>query len=212
MSVRQYAIAIAALLVIWAMMPARNHSVVSTAPGLSSSFNPLGGAQAAAAMAVPQSGLAVVGAPTITVAQIEQVLKDYNSPAVGHGQEIYDLGVRYGINPAIALAFFIHESGAGSNPAWAGHKPDGSTTKNIGNIVCTSGYQCYGRFRDYATWGEGIEDWYKLIKELYVGEWQRKTVEDIIPKYAPASDNNDEHGYVNAVKQLVQSWQGAATQ
>lgn len=206
---RQYAIIVVALLVIWMLMPGRNRSIVSTAPGLAGSFSPLGGVQAAAAMEAPAAGLAVQGAPTITVAQIEQVLADYNSPARGHGQEIYDLGLKYNINPAISLAFFIHESGAGSNPAWAGWKPDGTTTHNVGNIICTPGYRCHGRFRDYDTWGEGIEDWYKLINDLYVGEWNRRTVDDIIPRYAPASDNNDEGLYINSVKQLVEKWQAA---
>lgn len=207
---RQYVIAIAAILLIWAMMPSRDRTIVSTAPGLSGTFNALGGVQVAAAMAAPEAGLPVLGPPTITVEQIEQVLREYNSPAVGHGREIYDLGVKYGINPAISLAFFIHESGAGSNPAWAGWKPDGTTTNNVGNIICTPGWRCYGRFRDYATWGEGIEDWYKLIKDLYIGEWGRQTVDDIIPKYAPASDNNDEAAYIDSVKRMVEDWQRTA--
>jgi hypothetical protein len=32
-------------------------------------------------------------------------------------------------------------------------------------------------------------------------------VDDIIPKYAPAADNNDEGAYIQAVKDLVQRWQ-----
>ncbi|HSH82566.1 MAG TPA: glucosaminidase domain-containing protein [Herpetosiphonaceae bacterium] len=204
---RQWAIAAVALLVIWMLMPSRSRSVVSTAPGLAGTFSPLGGDQAAAALEAPQAGLAVQGPPTISVPQIERVLAEYNSPAQGHGQEIFDLGLKYGINPAISLAFFIHESGAGSNPRWAGWKPDGTTTNNIGNIICTPGYRCHGRFRDYNSWAEGIEDWYKLIDDLYVREWGRRTVDDIIPKYAPASDNNDEGAYINSVKQLVDTWQ-----
>ncbi len=207
---RQYLIAAGALLVIWMLMPSRDRSVLSNAPGLAGTFNPLGGVQVAAVAAAHEAGLAVLGPPTISPAQIEQVLASYNSPAVGHGQEIYDLGLKYGINPAISLAFFIHESGAGSNPAWAGWKEDGTTTKNVGNIICTPGYRCYGRFRDYDTWGHGIEDWYKLISELYIQEWGRTTVEQIIPKYAPAADNNDENAYIDVVKRLVDDWQREA--
>ena len=207
---RQYLIAAGALLVIWVLMPSRDRRVVSNAPGLAGTFNPLGGVQVAAVAAAHEAGLAVVGEPTISPAQIEQVLASYNSPAVGHGQEIYDLGLKYGINPAISLAFFIHESGAGSNPAWAGWKEDGTSTKNVGNIICTPGYRCHGRFRDYDTWGQGIEDWYKLISELYVQQWGRTTVEQIIPKYAPAADNNDENAYINVVKRLVEDWQREA--
>ncbi len=213
MRTRQYFVGALALVVIWMLMPGREGSMVSRAPGLSGTFNPLeqlGSVQVAAVAAASEFGLSVVGPPTITVAGIEQVLASYNSPAVGHGQEIYDLGIKYGINPAISLAFFIHESGAGSNPAWAGWKDDGTTTNNVGNIICTPGYRCHGRFRDYASWGEGIEDWYKLITELYVGEWGRSTVEQIIPKYAPSADNNDEGAYINSVKRMVESWQEPA--
>src|SRR5215212_3400789 len=99
MRTRQYTIAIATILVIWVLMPDHNRTVISTAPGLSGSFTALDGVQIAAAKAAPEAGLAVIGPPTITVAEIERVLADYHSPAAGHGQEIYDLGVKYGINP-----------------------------------------------------------------------------------------------------------------
>ncbi|MBA3947973.1 MAG: glucosaminidase domain-containing protein [Herpetosiphonaceae bacterium] len=207
MRVRQYAICAVAAVLIWVTMGRTRPHVVSNAPGLAGTFNALGGIQAAAAAAAPKLGLQVMHEPTITAAQIDAVLAQYHSPAVGQGQVIYDLGKANGIDPAICLAFFIHESSAGSNPAWAGWKSDGGTTHNIGNIVCTAGYQCYGRFRDYISWQMGIADWYTLIKDLYVGEWKRTTVEEIIPKYAPAADNNDELAYINSVKQMVQSWQ-----
>ncbi len=210
--VQQIGVALIAILVIYFLTPSAPRHITSNAPGLSSAFKPLnplnGQSVLAAAFSGGKSGLSVLGEPTITVAQIEAVLAKYNSPAQGHGQEIYDLGKKYGINPAICLAFFIHESGAGSNPAWAGRKPDGTYTHNIGNIICTNGWRCHGRFRDYDNWSQGIEDWYKLIKELYVGEWGRTTVDEIIPKYAPAADNNNEGAYIQAVKKLVQSRQG----
>jgi len=104
------------------------------------------------------------------------------------------------------LAFFIHESSAGTSARWAGRKPNGTTTHNVGNIVCTTGWRCHGRFRDYASWEAGIEDWYRLIRDLYIGEWGRTTVEAIIPKYAPASDNNDEARYIGQVRTMVEGW------
>jgi len=154
------------------------------------------------------SGLSVLGPPSVSPQLIDRVLAAYRSPAAGTGQVIYDQGVQHGIDPAILLAFFIHESGAGSSPRWAGRKPDGTTTHNVGNIVCTAGYRCYGRFRDYASWEQGIAAWYRLITELYVGQWQRTTVEAIIPRYAPASDNNDEAAYIQQVRTLVARWRG----
>ncbi len=74
--------------------------------------------------------------------------------------------------------------------------------------MCTTGWRCHGRFRDYASWEAGIEDWYRLIRDLYIGEWGRTTVEAIIPKYAPASDNNDEARYIAQIRTLVDSWRG----
>lgn len=211
---QQIAVAVVAMLLIYYLIPSGPRQVLTNASGLSSQFQQVGGQAAFAAVAqalpqtLPANGLPVEGAPTISVAQIERVLAEYDSPAQGYGQEIYDLGLQYGINPAIMLAFFIHESSAGSNPAWAGIKEDGTLTYNVGNIICTEGWRCYGRFRDYNSWSEGIADWYKLIKNLYIAEWGLRTVEDIIPRYAPAADNNDEGAYIQSVRNLVQSWNG----
>lgn len=199
--------------------------VVSDAPGLAAAFAAISVAEAAHAAAPPAAPAAaavappaappaaademsILGPPSVSPALINRVLAEYRSPAAGTGQAIYDLGVQYGVDPAFLLAFFIHESSAGSNPKWAGHKPDGSTTHNVGNIICTPGWRCHGRFRDYPSWEAGIEDWYKLITTLYVGQWGRSTVETIIPKYAPASDNNNEAAYIQQVRRMVTSWRG----
>lgn len=147
----------------------------------------------------------LLGPPTISAATIDQVLASYGSPAVGTGQIWVDLGMQYGLDPAYALAFFIHESGAGTASGWAGLKSDGSTTHNIGNIICAGYATCYGRFRDYPDWRTGIEDWYRLIAIEYV-QWRGvHTVEQIIPIYAPAFEN-DVSGYVNVVERLVNEW------
>lgn len=148
----------------------------------------------------------VLGQPTITAAAIDTILAKYNSPAAGTGQIWVTQGQRYGIDPAYAVAFFIHESTAGTNPGWAGIKPDGTLTHNVGNIICAGYTTCYGRFRDYASWDEGITDWYKLISAEYVNGRGIASVEQIIPIYAPASDNNDVPGYINVVVSMVESW------
>jgi hypothetical protein len=143
--------------------------------------------------------------PTIEPNQIEAVLSQYHSPALGQGQALYNLGIRYGIDPAFALAFFIHESSAGTQGVAA-------VTKSIGNIRCTSGYDCYqtsgnGSFRRYVSWEAGAEDWYRLIKEQYIERWGLKTLEQIIPVYAPSADRNNPATYIQQVATLVDSWQ-----
>ncbi|MGQ9549023.1 MAG: glucosaminidase domain-containing protein [Roseiflexus sp.] len=152
----------------------------------------------------------VLGPPSISAQQIDRILAEWQSPAAGTGSTWIELGVRYGIDPAYALAFFIHESGAGTAPGWAGRKPDGRTTHNIGNIICAGYKTCYGRFRDYANWKEGIEDWYRLIAVEYV-EWRGvHTVEEIIPIYAPAIENNVPT-YIDTVNRLVAEWRTSRT-
>ncbi len=137
--------------------------------------------------------------PSVDVATIRKVLQSYNSPAVGSAEAMYKLGLEYGIDPAFCLAFFIHESTAGT-------KGVARVTKSVGNIRVTPGYQDYQGFRKYDTWEQGIEDWYQLIRDLYIGGWGLVTVDQIIPVYAPSSDNNDVDAYISTVKQLVTSW------
>lgn len=143
----------------------------------------------------------VIGPPSLSVAQIETVLRQYGSPAVGQGSKLYDLGVRYGIDPAYALAFFVHESGCGT-------KGVARFTSSLGNIRCTEGFECYEGYRKYPSWEAGMEDWYKLITELYIAGWNLRTVDEIIPVYAPWGDNNHPPTYIASVKAMVDSWRG----
>jgi hypothetical protein len=154
---------------------------------------------------IPPGEHSVVGAPTLNAAQIDEILASYGSPATGTGTIWIERGRVYGIDPAFALAFFVHESAAGTHPDWAGIKSDGATTHNIGNIVCAGYTTCYGRFRDYGDWAEGINDWYRLISVEYIGGRGVTTIEQIIPIYAPAFEN-DVPRYIEAVLQLVYTW------
>ena len=46
----------------------------------------------------------------LDAAQLDAILAGYGSPAVGTGQAWIAEGAAAGINPEIALAFFVHES------------------------------------------------------------------------------------------------------
>jgi hypothetical protein len=155
----------------------------------------------AVAPAPPTGPYDITGAPSLSVGQIEAVLKQYGSPAAGKGQALYELGVRYGIDPAYGLAFFVHESGCGT-------KGVARFTKSLGNIRWTQGFNNYEGYRSYDSWEQGMEDWYKLITELYINGWHLRTVDAIIPVYAPYGDNNNPPGYIASVKRMVDSWRG----
>ena len=145
----------------------------------------------------------VLGKPTITANFINQVLSSYGSPAAGMGQQLYDLGVRYGIDPVYALAFFMHESLFGTTG-------EARVTKSLGNLRCIPTRPCIdqnrGGYAQMYSWVDGFEQWYKLIRNLYVAQWGRVTVDQIIPKYAPNSDGNNEAEYIATLKREIDAW------
>jgi hypothetical protein len=143
------------------------------------------------------SSWSVVGKPTVSVEQIERVLDWCHAPTMGVGQALYDGGVRSGIDPVFPLAFFLHESSCGN--AGAARK-----THSLGNIICTAGYACIGRFRAYGSWEASVDDWYRLLRDEYVARGL-VTVDQIIPVYAPASEN-DVQAYICAIKSAVKVW------
>ncbi|GER82759.1 MAG: glucosaminidase domain-containing protein [Thermogemmatispora sp.] len=149
----------------------------------------------------------VLGKPTITADFINKVLAAYHSPAAGKGQALYDYGVQYGIDPVYALAFFMHESTFGTQGV-------ARETKSLGNIRCIPTRPCTSPdghgFAVMYSWEDGFLQWYKLIRNLYVAQWGLVTIEQIIPKYAPAADHNDEQAYIQAVEHAVDTWRAGS--
>jgi hypothetical protein len=146
----------------------------------------------------------VLDRPSLSASFVNRVLSAYHSPAVGTGQFLYDLSTRYSIDDVYALAFFMHESLFGTTGV-------ARATLSLGNIRCSPGYSCIEGYRVYATWQAGYLDWYRLIKDGYVGGQVSSrcpcvTVEQIIPVYAPASDGNNEQAYITAVRSAVAAW------
>src|SRR6266567_3102749 len=147
----------------------------------------------------PSQAYNVIGQPSLSADFINQVLDHYHSPAAGKGQALYNSGAKFGLDPAYALAFFMHESSFGKTGV-------ARVTRSLGNIRVSEGYQQYDGYRKYRTWEDGFEDWYKLISDQYVRQWNLTTVDQIIPVYAPSSDNNDVAAYIQAVKTAVDTW------
>jgi hypothetical protein len=151
----------------------------------------------------PPSGDSVVGDGPLSAQRIDTILANAGSPAQGSGQTFYNDSLTYSVRDDIALAFFHHESTYGLYGAAA-------ATHSIGNIVCTVGYSCIGRFRSYPSWQAGIDDWFRLLSGPAYAGAGLSTVETIIPKYAPASDGNSEQSYIAAVESDVNAWRTAA--
>ncbi len=141
----------------------------------------------------------VLGKPSLIVDFMNQVLASYNSPARGKAQALYNYGVKYNIDPAFALAFFLHESTFGT----AGEARE---SLSLGNLRCIPNVRCQDGYAWFSSWEQGFEAWYKLIRNLYVAKWGLFTIDQIIPVYAPSSDNNDVAAYISSLKHSLDTW------
>lgn len=152
-----------------------------------------------------------IGKPTLSASFINQVLASYHSPAAGLGQQLFSLGVKYGIDPADALAFFMHESLFGTTG-------EARKTLSLGNERCVADRPCIdqdrGGYAQMESWVDGFDHWYTLVLNGYiygsvtiplVGH-PCLTIEQTIPVYAPSSDGNDEAAYIAALEHELQTW------
>jgi murein DD-endopeptidase MepM/ murein hydrolase activator NlpD len=159
---------------------------------------------------LPPSGLpahtpdyTIVAPPSITVEGIEIVLARYHSPAQGFGPVFYQLGVQYGIDPIYALAFFAHESHAGTRGLSA-------TLHSIGMLRAAPGEPQQQGYRAYATWEAGIQDWYLTMRTHYVGELGVTQAAAIASRYAGPDDPQDLASFAGNIQRLVDGWNGTA--
>ena len=148
--------------------------------------------------------LTLRSSPRISAAQFAHVLQKYQSPVAPLAQECYDIVVRAGIDPAVALAFFGRESVFGTRGLAA-------EIKNWGNVRTPfKPERAAGKhprnFTIYATWQDGLQDWCDRINERYVRERGLDTVEKVVPVYAPAADGNAVDDYIRHVNKLVTEW------
>ncbi len=165
------------------------------------------------AQASAVNDLTIVGGPTISAAMIDLVLQRVGSPASGKGQYLYDDGVKYNIDPASALGFFLAESTGGT-------KGEATATLALGNERCIPDRPCIdkdrGGYAQFYSWEDGFDHWYQMMADGYVKGSINKiigrqacpctTVAQIIPIYAPTADHNNEQNYINTVCSMVSLW------
>lgn len=148
----------------------------------------------------------VTRAPSIPPDTINKLLCKYgNSQVCGTGQALYQDGQTYNIDPAFALAFFWHESNFGT-------KGEAQYSKSLGNLRCIDNEaSCTDGYAWFNSWEDGYNAWYSLISNLYIKQWGLTTINQIIPKYAPSSDHNNEQAYISNVCSLVNTWRNGNT-
>lgn len=147
----------------------------------------------------PPAGLTFLHTPRISRERFRAVLA--HSPALPEADACYDICVSTGLDPAVALAFFRHESSYGTQGR-------AIATRNWGNIRRSQGRAkaVVNGFAMYASWADSLADWCELIKARYVGHGLT-TVEAAIPVYAPSSDGNAPARYIAAVRAAVAAWE-----
>lgn len=154
--------------------------------------------------------LTVLSPPRMSRAGFIQVLERNASPAASVADALYTILKDEGIDPAVGLAFFKHESTYGKAGVCFNYD-----TKNWGNVRTAhradlaSGSTMaggVGPFAVYATWEKAVLDWCFRIKEAYILGRGLKTVEQITPIYAPSSDGNRPVAYAAAVWAAVESY------
>jgi hypothetical protein len=148
--------------------------------------------------------------PRISQAQFTRVLERFQSPCAPIAAECYAIIRSHGLDPAVALAFFGHESVFGTRGIavetlnWgnvrAAFRPERAAGTHPRNFVI------------FRTWQDGLHDWCERINERYINHRGLDTVEKAIPVYAPSSDGNNERRYIEHVNQLVTGWQAQDTQ
>ncbi|HEX2909666.1 MAG TPA: hypothetical protein VH186_02590 [Chloroflexia bacterium] len=144
------------------------------------------------------------GPARISLDKFRQVLQSYNSPVTGQAGDLYATIVRYGLDPAVALAFFVRESGAGTAVGYCNGQ-NSLDNKNWGNVRGEEDGAC--GFQKFPTWQAGLEAWCRLMIKYYVNRGLDR-LEDAVPVYAPAADGNDTHEYINTMWRLVLKWEG----
>ena len=151
--------------------------------------------------------------PTISPAVFAGVLQRYHSPALNDGDALtyYRAAQDRNINPAVALAFFEHESqcdtdgpvSAAGAKNWGNLRPRNDGT--IGRAARKVNTQ-YGIFRGYNTHLDGLLDWCDLLNSVYAG----LTIRAALQIYAPAGDQNNPNSYANIVLKRVAQWDAAS--
>jgi N-acetylmuramoyl-L-alanine amidase len=147
-------------------------------------------------------------APRISAAQFRRVLDRAGSPAAAQADALYAIPVAAGLDPAIALAFFGHESGFGlqgicrdyGTRNWGNMR--GLTDPSRGLVIPTT----RGNFAKYSSWQAGLLDWCEHMQQRYISQGL-DSVSLALPIYAPSSDSNRPVEYAAAVVRDVLQWQ-----
>jgi hypothetical protein len=147
--------------------------------------------------------LPLAGKPSLDATRVNGILDAYKSPLKGQGKAIVALSAHYNVDDAVALAFFVMESRAGT-------QGEAVVTRSFGNLRPMPNAPAMDGYRQYDSWLEGATEWFQVMRTLYLDTMKLNTIEEIVPVYAPATDNNQPPAMIAGIHQLVACWRGNA--
>jgi hypothetical protein len=177
-------------------------------------LTPLSHAQGTLLVTTPTANLSGLGQAwnitstgTLSVAQLDTILRGYGSPMSGLGQYIHDESIAHHIDADDAMGFWWYEGRLGTIG-------EARTTFSPGNLRCVSDRKCVdldrGGYAQMNDWKDGIDYWFRLLDVGYVqgqvAGHPCTTLAEIVHVYAPSEDNNNEQAYVSAVLSAVARW------
>ena len=146
----------------------------------------------------------ILAAPRISIDTFIAILKANDSPAAPVAATCYRAIIRKGVDPALALAVFQHESTYGKNGAAVAHR-------NWGNLRTSPHFPSPdGSFVEYPSWAAGAADTARLL-QIYGANMIRKgKVTDsarTFPRvWAPSKDGNRPKSYGEAIVARMQHY------
>lgn len=150
------------------------------------------------------AALTLLNPPRISLPAFARVLADAGSPARPEAAACYASGLRYGIDPAILLAIFRHESQFATDPNAVTIRAG----RNWGALRRGGrAYQIANGFAWYRTWADGADACAALLARYHARGIA--TIEAAIPIYAPSSDGNKPAAYIAAIRADIGRWQAA---
>lgn len=165
------------------------------------------------------SGAELANADALTLDQITTLLKNEGRRGenmLPYAQQIYDSAHKFNINPLFAIAMYVHESSLGTagagktcrNPGNISHRSDDYSSSGITGLGnCNAVYGGSSRWEGFSTYGDGVQAQMWLLRVNYLDKGQT-TLEEIIHKYAPSSDGNNESAYVSFIKSYMSEHSG----
>lgn len=146
--------------------------------------------------------LAFVGRASITRSRFQNELESRHSPAAGAAFDLYNICVQAGVDPAVALAFFVLESNCGTEGG------ELLTNQNWGNMVA-SGDGVRGLQR-FASWADSLRFWCQRLRTVYAS-MGKLTISQVVPTYQPyKAQLNGNQWYIQQLQSLIASWDAEA--